>query len=108
MSFSLSSYMIPISLFVSLEITRFFQSIMVSADQKLRRRDVIEWQNKHRKEKLKNSPFANESSSQLSVSVKNGLSIENLAEVDMIFSDKTGTLTKNQMKFSKFVDEKGN
>lgn len=43
----------------------------------------------------------------MAVSVKNSLAIENLAETDIIFSDKTGTLTKNQMTFTEFVDCEG-
>lgn len=38
------------------------------------------------------------------VKVRNSITVENLAEADIIFSDKTGTLTKNEMKFSKLVD----
>ena len=42
--------------------------------------------------------------SQLSVQVKNAVAIENLAEVDVVFSDKTGTMTKNNMKFECCVE----
>ena len=38
------------------------------------------------------------------VRVRNSITVENLAETDIIFSDKTGTLTKNEMKFSKLVN----
>lgn len=44
----------------------------------------------------------------MSASVKNSVSVENLAEVTMIFSDKTGTMTKNLMCFHDVVTEKGN
>ena len=41
---------------------------------------------------------------QLSGKVRNSITIENLAEVDIIFSDKTGTLTKNVMTFHSLID----
>ena len=41
---------------------------------------------------------------QLSGKVRNSITIENLAEVDIIFSDKTGTLTRNEMTFHSLVD----
>lgn len=44
----------------------------------------------------------------MSASVKNSVSVENLAEVSMIFSDKTGTMTKNLMCFHDVVTDNGN
>ena len=32
------------------------------------------------------------------------MAIENLAELDVLFSDNTGTLTKNEMEFHSYVD----
>lgn len=41
---------------------------------------------------------------QLSVQVRNSPAVENLAELDVLFSDKTGTITRNEMRFHSFVD----
>jgi hypothetical protein len=71
---------------------------------KMRRKDIVEWQKNNPKIKLKNSPFSSESSYKQSVTVKNSICIENLAETDIIFSDKTGTLTKNLMVFHSYCD----
>ena len=65
-------------------------------------RDYID---KHGYKSLRSSPeFSNMAPPQLVAKVRNSITVENLAETDIIFSDKTGTLTKNEMKFSKLVD----
>lgn len=38
-----------------------------------------------------------------SVQVNNSITTENLANVDIVFSDKTGTLTRNELEFIDFV-----
>ena len=49
--------------------------------------------------KLKDSTFALRNTATYAATVKNSIAVENLQEVDIIFSDKTGTLTKNKMTF---------
>ncbi|KAH0570460.1 Pospholipid-transporting ATPase [Spironucleus salmonicida] len=100
------SYLLPISLFVTIEVVRFLQSILIDLDKKLRRKDILEWQERNVGTPISKSPFYNESAVQHSVQVRNSIAVENLAEVDIIFSDKTGTLTKNQMTFHSFIDKR--
>jgi len=66
--------MIPISLMVSLELTKFFQSLGIELDDLLKEGDQR-------------------------TKVFNMLIHEDLAKIDYIFADKTGTLTTNEMKF---------
>lgn len=65
---------IPISLLITLDITRILQSFIIQED-------------KH----LHNQKFK--------VSVQTSTIIEDVGQVQCIFSDKTGTLTNNQMNF---------
>lgn len=73
--FLLLNTMLPISLFVSLEIIKACQSIWLSWD--------IQIYAISRDEPAK---------------VSNSSIIEDLGQIDYLFSDKTGTLTRNEMK----------
>ena len=68
----------PISLLVTLEMVKFIQAIFISKDIKIR--------------KVSTGQFATVQSSNLN---------EELGQVEYIFSDKTGTLTCNEMEFKK-------
>jgi P-type E1-E2 ATPase len=70
--------MIPISLYVSLEIIKIIQSFLIQNDQTMYD-EVTE-------------KGANARTSDL---------IEELGQVEFVFSDKTGTLTRNEMEFRK-------
>jgi len=72
--FALLSYLIPISLVVTLDIVRFIQAAFIQADQDM--------QHEGKKATAKTSNLNDE-----------------LALVEHIFSDKTGTLTENIMIF---------
>ena len=72
--------LVPISLMVSLEGVKFVQAIIISKDKKLLT--------------LKDKVYCEVQSSNLN---------EELGQIDFIFSDKTGTLTCNEMVFRKLV-----
>jgi magnesium-transporting ATPase (P-type) len=72
------SHLIPISLYVALEIVKLIQSILIFYDEKC----------------------VDPVSKKPAVARTSDL-IEELGQVEFIFSDKTGTLTKNEMEFRK-------
>ncbi|GAB5363260.1 hypothetical protein AAMO2058_000868400 [Amorphochlora amoebiformis] len=74
----LLSVMVPISLYVSMELVRVGQAILINVDNRM-------WDPEDGK-------FAQARSTTLS---------EELGQIQYIFSDKTGTLTSNQMAFEK-------
>jgi len=72
------SHMIPISLYVMIEIAKLFQAKLINSDVKMF--------------------FPEDSQYALS---RNSDLIEELGQVEFVFSDKTGTLTQNKMEFKK-------
>ncbi|EFC43747.1 predicted protein [Naegleria gruberi] len=85
--FILLSLMIPVSLFVSLEFVKMIQAWFITMDNKM----AIYEQDPHDSDK---KIFLN------SLSISSDLNAD-LSQVDIIFSDKTGTLTENSMVFKK-------
>lgn len=67
--------MLPISLFVSLEIIKACQSIWISWDVQIHCR-------------VRDKP----------AKVSNSTIVEDLGQIHYLFSDKTGTLTRNEME----------
>ena len=75
----LFSYLVPISLFVSLEIVKFLQGYFIQYDERMR-----------------------DPSGLLALARNTNLN-EDLGMVDYVFSDKTGTLTSNEMRLRLLV-----
>lgn len=71
---------VPISLLVTLEMVKFIQGMMISKDP-----DMVH--------KASNTPTMVQSSNLN----------EELGQIEYVFSDKTGTLTQNNMEFRKLV-----
>ena len=76
----LFSYLVPISLFVSLEIVKFLQGFFIQKDERMR------------------DPATGE----LALARNTNLN-EDLGMIDYVFSDKTGTLTSNEMRLRLLV-----
>ncbi|WMV15425.1 hypothetical protein MTR67_008810 [Solanum verrucosum] len=74
----LYGYLIPISLYVSIEVVKVLQAMLINKDQKMYD-DVTD----------------------KSVEARTSNLNEELGQVEMILTDKTGTLTCNQMEFRK-------
>jgi magnesium-transporting ATPase (P-type) len=77
-NFILFSKLVPITLYTTSEVTKVFQSQLISWDMKMydKERDILSKAN-------------------------TATIIDDLGVVNVVFSDKTGTLTKNQMKLLK-------
>jgi len=79
LSFNLQfSYMIPISLYVSMELSKFFTGSLIGWDLHMWNEEL-----------------------QKPAQCRNTNIIEELGQVDYVLSDKTGTLTRNQMELLK-------
>lgn len=72
----LYSNLVPISLFVSVEIIKYYQAFMIGSDLDMYYED-----------------------SDTPTGVRTSSLVEELGQIDYIFSDKTGTLTRNIMEF---------
>lgn len=74
----LYGYLIPISLYVSIEVVKVLQAMLINKDQKMY-----------------------DDATDKSVEARTSNLNEELGQVEMILTDKTGTLTCNQMEFRK-------
>ncbi|OQS54230.1 Atp11c [Ecytonucleospora hepatopenaei] len=88
-NYILYTYLIPLSLFVTIEIARIFHVLYVAYDK-----DMTYTNNGPNSEGLINAKC------------RNSNVIEDLGLVDFILTDKTGTLTNNQMVLKKYLVKK--
>ncbi|GLT31904.1 hypothetical protein SLA2020_066040 [Shorea laevis] len=86
----LYGYLIPISLYVSIEIVKVLQSIFINQDQDM---DYEKDQDRYYEE--------DQDRPRLKTNVRTSNLNEELGQVDAILSDKTGTLTCNSMELVK-------
>ena len=80
--FLLFNNFIPISLYVTLELVNVGQSALIAADAKMYDEDL-----------------------DMCAVVRSSNLVQELGQVSNVFSDKTGTLTRNEMRFVKFLCE---
>eukprot|EP00981_Chlorochromonas_danica_P006961 scaffold1507_cov158-Ochromonas_danica.AAC.30 len=78
--FLLYNNFIPISLYVTIELVNVGQAILVASDENMYREDL-----------------------DVACQVRASNLLQELGRVSNVFSDKTGTLTRNEMKLVKFV-----
>lgn len=78
--FLLYNNFIPISLYVTIELVNMGQAMLIQGDEKIYNEDL-----------------------DVACVVRNSDLVQELGQVSNIFSDKTGTLTRNEMKLVKFV-----
>ncbi len=78
--FLLYNNFIPISLYVTIELVNVGQAFLIASDENLYRKEL-----------------------DVACSVRASNLVQELGMVSNVFSDKTGTLTRNEMKLVKFV-----
>lgn len=83
-AFILFSYMIPISLYVTMEFVKVGQAKVMEADQHMKIKTVLQ----------------TGETIQQTMKVKSSNQVDDLGMIEYVFTDKTGTLTRNQMELS--------
>ncbi|EPR78751.1 P-ATPase, partial [Spraguea lophii 42_110] len=95
-NYILYSYLIPLSLFVMIELSKIFQSKYINYDKNMMVKEEEVNGNGE------NTIESNDDIKYLTAKCRNSAILEDLGRVDYIVTDKTGTLTKNEMYFKLF------
>lgn len=98
--FLLYNYLVPISLYVTLEFIKFFGTISIVKDRKMK---ALVWNTIDINSKDDTSPPDNNRLSRTrtleSAKCHSSDLNEELGQIEVLFTDKTGTLTENKMRF---------
>lgn len=87
------SHLIPISLYVAIEMLKYIQSLRIVSKLKQEEQANLSRLLASLKRRPKNIPKFDDSA----ITISNTEVIENLGQINMLLTDKTGTLTKQQM-----------
>lgn len=94
-NYILYTYLIPLSLFVTLEIARIFHVLFIAYDKEMTYK-------KETTERVTSESTEIEEES-INARCRNSNVIEDLGLIDYVLTDKTGTLTNNTMELKKYV-----
>ena len=97
--FVLISHTIPISIYVAIEVLKWFQVRLISKD-----RHLITSVSRL-KEEINHYLSSKQEIEDKKVKISNSEILENLGQIDLCICDKTGTLTDNMFKLRRFYTD---
>ena len=97
--FVLISHTIPISIYVAIEVLKWFQVRLISKDRHLNN------SLSRLKEEINHYLSSRQEIEDKKVKITNSDILENLGQIDLCICDKTGTLTDNMFKLRRFYTD---